>query len=104
MPVSSGYSWNQQTYRRSFSGNRARFNGSRFHSFPQLRSCDFLLRQLVSEPRSLLEKMPPRREGNQRCVVVDEIYYHNDLDQRIEQMVKDRLDAVVKQRLDAMIE
>ena len=55
-----------------------------------------MLRQLVSEPRSLLEKMPPRREGNQRCAVVDEIYYHNDLDRRIEQMVEDRLDAVVK--------
>ena len=104
MPVSSGYSWNQQTYRRSFSGNRARFNGSRFHSFPQLCSCDFLLRQLVSEPCSLLEKMPPRREGNRRRVIVDEIYYHNDLDRRIEQMVEDRVDAVVKQRLDVVVE
>ena len=61
------------------------------------------LRQLVSEPRSFLEKMPPKRQGNQRRAAVDEIYGRDDLDRRIGQIV-DKRNAVLEQRFNGMLE
>ena len=52
----------------------------------------------------VLEKMPPKRQGNQRRAAVDEIYGRDDLDRRIGQIVDERLNAVLERRLGGMIE
>ena len=66
-----------------------------------------MLCQLVSELRSFLEKMPPRRQGNQHRTTVDEIYSRDDLDRRIGQIIDERLDQrigqIIDRRLDAVV-
>ena len=59
---------------------------------------------LVSEPRSLLEKMPPRRQANQRRAAMNEVHDRDDLDRRIGQMIDKRLDAALERRLDVVVD